>query len=183
MISRKRSGDIYPPSLSLTQENDDLSKANVLDMEVNISERSCITKVYCKTDHFPFNVISLPFLESNIDGDLCHGVFYSQIIRFERLSSHREDFEKRTRYLGEILKSRGYRNNVLERLFSKCVTKYAKEFQKWYIPLNIKTWFCDIFKDQPTGLIPSQTVSDSFSQPLGGTVTTTSGVQIHHSQP
>ena len=89
----------------------------------------------------------------------------------------------RTRYLGEILKSRGYRNNVLERLFSKCVTKYAKEFQKWYIPLNIKTWFCDIFKDQPTGLIPPQTVSGSFSQPLGGTVTTTSGVQIHHSQP
>ena len=73
-------------SLSLTQENDDPSKANVLDMEVNISERTCITKIYCKTDYFPFNVISLPFLESNIDGDLCHRVFYSQIIRFQRLS-------------------------------------------------------------------------------------------------
>ena len=96
----------------------------------------------------------LPFLESNVDGDLCHRVFYSQIIRFERLSSHRTDFERRTRYLGEILTSRGYNFNILERLFSKCIIKYATEFQKWYLPLNIKTWFSDIFKDQPTGLIP-----------------------------
>ena len=176
-------GDIYPPSLSLTQENDNLNKANVLDMEVNISERSCITKVYCKTDHFPFSVISLPFLESNIDGDLCHGVFYSQIIRFERLSSHREDFEKRTRYLGEILKSRGYHFNILERLFSKCITKYAKEFQKWYLPLNIKTWFRDIFKDQPTGIICPQASSGSFSQPLRGTALATNSAQIYSSQP
>ena len=78
--------EMYPPSLSLTQENDDPSKAIVLDMEVNISERTCITKIYCTTDYFPFNVISLPFLESNIDGD-GHRVFYSQIIRFERLST------------------------------------------------------------------------------------------------
>ena len=176
-------GDIYDPSLSLSQENDDLSKANVLDMEVNISERSCITKVYCKTDHFPFNVISLPFLESNIDGDLCHRVFYSQIIRFERLSSHREDFERRTRYLGEILISRGYHFSILERLFSKCITKYAKEFQKWYLPLNIKTWFRDIFKDQPTGLLPPQATSNSFSQSLRGTVLATNGAQVYNSQP
>ena len=176
-------GDIYPPSLSLTQENDDLSKANVLDMEVNISERSCITKVYCKTDHFPFKVISLPFLESNVDGDLCHRVFYSQIIRFERLSSHRTDFERRTRYLGEILTSRGYNFNILERLFSKCIIKYATEFQKWYLPLNIKTWFSDIFKDQPTGLIPLQATSNSFSQPLLRTVSATNGAQTYSSQP
>ena len=97
--------EMYPPSLSLTQENDDPSKANVLDTEVNISERTCITKIYCKTDYFPFNVISLPFLESNIDGDLCHRVFYSQIIRFERLSNHMIiEKTSRTKYLCNILK-------------------------------------------------------------------------------
>ena len=36
--------EIYPPSLSLTQENDDPNKANVLDMEVNIQNLSCNTK-------------------------------------------------------------------------------------------------------------------------------------------
>ena len=157
--------EMYPPSLSLTQENTDLSMANVLDMEVKIVQRSCITKIYCKTDHFPFNVISLPFLESNIDKDLCYRVFYSQIIRFERLSTHRTDFEQRTKFLGNILKERGYLSHALERQFSKCIIKYMAEFQKWELPLNVKGWFGDIFSSQPTGLILPMAVSDSFSQP------------------
>ena len=94
-----------------------------------------------------------------------------------------EDFERRTRYLGEILKSRGYQTKVLERLFNKCIIKYAKEFQKWYLPFNFKTWFSDIFKDQPTGLIPPQATSNSFSQPIRGTVTATSSAQTFNSQP
>ena len=151
-------------------------------MEVNISEHSCTTKVYCKTDHFPFNVISLPFLESNIDVDLCHGVFFSQIIRFERLSTNREDFECRTRYLGNILRQRGYYINTLEKLFSKCIIKYAVEFQKWSLPANTKTWFYNIINNQPTGLIPPVVVSNSFSQPLLG-ATAVINAQTHFSQP
>jgi hypothetical protein len=66
---------IYPPSLTLTQENDSDHAATVLDMDVNIIENRFVTKVYCKTDYFPFDVISLPFLESNINGRLCYLVF------------------------------------------------------------------------------------------------------------
>ncbi len=64
------SAEIYPASLSLTQENEDLSKANVLDMEVGISDGIINTRVYCKTDHFPFDVISLHFLSSNLDSNI-----------------------------------------------------------------------------------------------------------------
>ena len=39
-------GDIYPASLELTQENEDLGQASVLDMQVNIVEGKFITKVY-----------------------------------------------------------------------------------------------------------------------------------------
>ena len=92
------SSEIYPACLSLTQENDDLSRANVLDMEVNIDNGVIDTKVYCKTDHFPFDVISLPFLSSNLDNGICYRVFYGQIIRFQRLTSYRKDFEVRTGY-------------------------------------------------------------------------------------
>ena len=48
---------------------------------------------------------------------------------------------------------------------------------------NIKTWFRDIFKDQPTGLLPPQATSNSFSQPLRVTVLTTNGAQVYSSQP
>ena len=157
--------DIYPPSLSLTQENDEPHKANVLDMEVNISDSICHTKIFCKTDHFPFNVITFPFLESNIDEDLCYRVFYSQIIRFQRLCSHRTDFEDRTRLLGTALLERGYRIHVLERQFCRVIDKYIKEFQKWIIPLDLRAWFKQIFNNQPTGNIPPRPISMAFSQP------------------
>ena len=93
------------------------------------------TKVYCKTDHFPFEVISFPFLESNIDNGLCYRVFYSQVIRFQRLCSNRCDFETRTNHLGIVLKGRGYTISRLEKEFCKAVRKYISEFQKWSLPI------------------------------------------------
>ena len=41
--------DIFPPSLALTQENDQLDEANVFDMQVR-KEGGNITKDFCKTD-------------------------------------------------------------------------------------------------------------------------------------
>ena len=172
-------GEMYPPSLSLTQENDDPSRANVLDMEVSISDNQCKTKIFCKTDHFPFDVISFPFLESNIDAGLCYRVFYSQIIRFQRLCSDISDFEQRTKHLGLTLKNRGYKLTLLERQFCKAINKYVREFQKWAIPLNLNNWFRQIFNEQsqqprPIPMSFTQPPEDSNIQRIN---------QIHMSQP
>ena len=136
--------EIYPPSLSLTQENDQLDKANVLDMEVKILDRNINTKVFCKADIFPFHVISLPFLASNLDTKICYKVFYGQIVRFQRLCSFIIDFEERTKFLLDILLNRGYKGFLLKREFCKAVEKYIGEFQKWVIPSNFQNWFDQI---------------------------------------
>ena len=44
-------GEIYPSSLTLTQENDQLDSANVLDMVAEIRDGRVITEVYCKMGH------------------------------------------------------------------------------------------------------------------------------------
>ena len=175
----KIAGEMYPPSLSLTQENEDPSKAKVLDMEVNISGNQCKTKIFCKTDHFPFDVISFPFLESNIDGDLCYRVFYSQIIQFQRLCSDKSDFELRTKHLGSILKSRGYNLSQLRKEFCKAIIKYVREFQKWAIPFNLNNWFRQIFNEQPQqqGQVPMSLTQPSEDSSIQR------GNHIHMSQP
>ena len=71
----------------------------MLDMEVKIETGNINTKVFCKTDIFPFHVISLPFLESNLDLRICYKVFYGQVVRFQRLCSLLRDFEERTKLL------------------------------------------------------------------------------------
>ena len=135
------SQEIYPPSLTLTQENDSPTKVNVLDMVAEIRDGRILTKVYCKTDHFPFDVITLPFLESNLDTRICYNVFYGQVIRIQRLTSLKEDFETRVNFLAGILIRRGYDRKLLSKQFCRSIDKYSSEFQKWSLPLNLKSWF------------------------------------------
>ena len=138
--------EIYPPSLTLTQENDQPNKVNVLDMIAEIRDGHIITKVYCKTDHFPFEVISLPFLDSNLDTKICYRVFYGQVIRFQRLTSFRENFEARVRFLASILLNRNYRLNALQVQFCRAIDRYTSEFQKWTIPQDLRSWFREIIR-------------------------------------
>ena len=138
--------NIYPDSLSLTQENDDLSQANVLDMQANIDSNSIVTKVYCKTDYFPFHIISLPFLDSNIAKNICYLVFYSQVLRYQRLCSYRIDFEDRCKQLVTILKTRNYELGRLRKEFSRVIEKYQIEFMKWELPQDIASWCIEIVR-------------------------------------
>jgi len=145
---------IYPPSLALTTENDNDHEATVLDMDVKITQRNFITKVYCKTDDFPFHVISLPFLESNISCKLCYLVFYGQVLRYQRLCTLREDFENRTHKLSAQLISRGYNPLNLKKQFSKVIGNYREEFNRFEIPRDIGAWFGNILLNDTGRTIP-----------------------------
>ena len=86
-----------------------------------------LLKDWARTDAFPFHVISLPFLESNLDDKICYKVFYGQVIRYQRLTSFKVDFEARTKFLADILLARGYNKKILCSRFSKAVEKYISE--------------------------------------------------------
>ena len=118
------SREIYPASLELTQENNNGDRVDVLDISVSLSGGTITTRVFCKTDIFPFYVVSLPFLESNLQGRICYKVFFGQIIRFQRLCSFLQDFEIRTKFLLDILVDRNYNLGLLKRVFCRAVEKY-----------------------------------------------------------
>ena len=103
-----------------------------------------LLRFFCKTDHFPFNVITLPFLESNLDTRICYNVFYGQVVRIQRLTSLREDFESRVNFLASILIRRGYDKKLLQKQFCRAINKYTAEFQKWSMPLDLRSWFLQI---------------------------------------
>ena len=158
--------NIYPPSLELSQENQDLTQAAVLDMFVSVKEGYFRTKVYNKTDDFPFHVVSLPFLESNISTKVCYKVFFSQVLRYQRLCSFKKDFEDRVYSLGKNLEERGYSMTKLGKEFRQVVGKYKLEFEKWEIPINSLSWFKYIFTNPLNRLSPTRSASITpFSQP------------------
>ena len=113
-------------------------------MHVTILEDRFRTKVYNKTDSFPFDVNSLPFVSSNISWDVCYLVFYSQVLRYQRLTSYLVDFEDRVRQLAGILLGRNYIRGRLRRQFCKVISKYRSEFERWDIPTVSGLWFDSI---------------------------------------
>ena len=124
---------------------------------------------YLIRDSFPFQVISLPFIQSNIDSRICYKVFYSQVLRYERLSSYLEDFEDRVRMLGVMLLDRGYKREMLSREFRQVIGVYRSEFERWNIPAESQLWFNNIFNNPLNNIIPGRqanhTEQTPFSQP------------------
>ena len=102
------------------------------------------------------------------------------ILRFQRLCTHRSDFEERTKLLGNLLLLRGYKFNLLEKQFCRVIDKYIKDFQKWAIPLDLRLWFKQIFRRIPTNSTLPQPISMSFSQPINNP---NLNIIFHRSQP
>ena len=112
----------------------------------------------------------MPFLESNICEKICYKVFYSQILRYQRLCSNIEDFCSRTKMLGEQLIGRGYKFNKLSKEFVSVLNNYKGEFERWVIPLDIVKWFQDILHNSlldPINQISQVSdVTNNLSQPV-----------------
>ena len=73
-------------SLNLNKENDEDSKANVLDLSVSTVYRMGILKlmymINVTNDEFPFQIVQISGKDSNIPRSTTLGVFQSQVIRY-----------------------------------------------------------------------------------------------------
>ena len=67
-----------------------------------------------------------------------------QVIRIQRLTSLKEDFEIRVKYLADILIKRGYNIRFLRKKFCQAIAKYTSDFQKWSLPQDVSLWFSQI---------------------------------------
>ena len=97
-------------------------------------------ELYCQTNKGRKLEISKKYrLFNSACGVLC--AFYVQTVRFQRLCTHRVDFEERIRFLLEVLKGREYEVRLLCRQFCRAVEGYLPVFQRWDIPVDLGVWF------------------------------------------
>ena len=73
---------IYPSELQLNKANVSDIEASFLDLHLSISDGFVKTKIYDKRDDFDFNIVNIPFLESDVPRSTSYGVYISQLIRF-----------------------------------------------------------------------------------------------------
>ena len=104
----KIKGQIYPSSLDLIRQNTTTKQADVLDISIEVCNKSFITKLYDKRRAFTFESVCFPSPKGNIPENMCYNVFQNQILRYAKICSKIEDFLDNISTLMNYLMKRGY---------------------------------------------------------------------------
>ena len=102
-------------------------------------ENKYIFKIFHKVDLFDFEVISFPFLESNIPKYICYNTFFSQLVRFSTICSEISGFAERVSILYHKLLKRNYNEYLLEKTFKRFLCHYSDKLLKYNTNFN-KLW-------------------------------------------
>ncbi len=122
---------IYPPDLPLKRTNELHEKVDFLDLSISIKDGSPVTSVYDKTDDFPFRVVKYGFADSNVHSRVGLCTFYSQLVRFARLSDESSDFEGRVLDMFLEFIKHNYQRESLICKFFQFVNKYRALLYKF----------------------------------------------------
>ena len=89
--------DIYPEEFELKNATTAPTETSYLDTNIIIGEGndSVRISVYNKRDDFSFTIVNFPYIDSNIPSRPAYGVYISQLVRYARICTRKEDFMHR----------------------------------------------------------------------------------------
>ena len=127
---------IYPPELQLNKVNSSDTETALLDLHLSIVDGVVSCKIYNIRDDLDFEIVTFPFLDGNVPRAASYDVYYSQLIRFARVSSHVTDFNTRNKLLTAKLLNQGYRYHKLRKAFSTFYRRHSDLVSKFSVGLK-----------------------------------------------
>ena len=109
------------------------SETSYLDTTINIEEETNGTvsiSVYDKREDFNLTIVNFPYLDRNIPRNPAYGVYISQLVRYARFCSRKDDFIYRHRRLSLKLQQQGYKYQQLMKSFNKFYRSHSDELKK-----------------------------------------------------
>ena len=92
-------GQIYPTELQLNKANSSDTEAPFFYLNLSITYGIVSSKMYDKWDDFNFEIVNFPFLDGNVPRSPSYGVYISRLIRFARVRSNVNDYNKSNLFL------------------------------------------------------------------------------------
>ena len=124
--------NIYPEQLLLQREHHGIT-ATFLDLEINIKNGKFIYKMFDKRDNFPFKIIRLPFVSSNIPKKIFYSTILAEFLRIARNTLQNEDLIHKTTELISRVRNQGGNDILIKRQLRKAMAKYPEVFNKYSI--------------------------------------------------
>ena len=127
--------EIYPPELELKVENQG-NHATFLDLDITIVDGLFVYKLFDKRDAFPFFIVRMPNIKSNIPAYIFYGTFLSEILRIARCTLNYVDFLNRASLLYKRMVTQGGSEDKLAVQIRKANIKHPSAFLKYKINNN-----------------------------------------------
>ena len=120
--------EIYPPELDLKKENCVNTSASFLDLDINIQHREFRLSLYDKRDTFPFDIVRMPYLDSNMPSRIFYSTLNAEILRIARCTTEREAFVKSANKLCTRMLKQGANYNRTIHSLTKIYGKHFESF-------------------------------------------------------
>ena len=122
--------DIYPRELELKVENYG-NHATFLDLDITIEDGIYRYKLFDKRDSFPFFIVRMPHIDSNIPSNIFYSAIFSEILRIARSTLFLEDLIPRISELFSRMLNQGATKPFLIRQIKKCFVRFPHCFAKF----------------------------------------------------
>ena len=126
----KHRSEIYPKDLELKCEHLGMS-ATFLELDIVIQNNIFVHKLFDKRDAFPFSIVRMPDLSSNIPSNIFYGSVFSELLRTTRATLLFDDFVPRASQLYHRICLQGGSKAKLNLQIRKAIRKYPSVFEKF----------------------------------------------------
>ena len=122
--------DIYPEELELKVEHSG-SHATFLNLDITIKEGIFVYKLYDKRDSFPFSIVRMPYIDSNIPQTIFYSALKGEFLRIARSTLYLKDFIPKANELLGRMKAQGAKNNLSTKSIKRIILKHPESFQQF----------------------------------------------------
>ena len=124
--------DIYPDELELKVEHEGDS-ASFLNLDIRVEEGQFVYKLYDKRDAFPFSIVRMPYLCSNIPKKIFYSPLVGEFLRIARATLYLSDFEPKAQDLVKRMINQGGDRKTVERFLMKIILRHPDSFSQFRI--------------------------------------------------
>ena len=124
--------DIYPNELELKVEHSG-SHASFLNLDITIKEGLFVYKLFDKRDAFPFSIVRMPYVSSNIPESIFYSAMVGEFLRIARSTLLFEDFLPKACELIHRLNNQGAKQHTSIRHLRKIIQRHPEDFSHFRI--------------------------------------------------
>ena len=121
---------IYPEGLELKLEHSG-THASFLNIDITVVENQFLYKLFDKRDTFPFQIVWMPHMNSNIPQCVFYSAIVGEFLRIGRSILLTHDFIKYASTLMSRMKKQGAKHWVLKKHLRKILERHDLEFSKF----------------------------------------------------